>query len=101
MEREPILTSGAVAGAVTAVLSLLVAFGVPLTDDQRGAILGLAPIVAALGTWALARRKTTPWSSVLSRVRPDGAVETGPAADEPGLVMPAEEVLGYTPKHAK
>lgn len=48
---EPALTVGAVTGFVTAVLGLLVAFGLPVTDGQQSAILGitavLAPVVAA------------------------------------------------------
>lgn len=51
---EPVLNRGAIVAAVTALLALLVAFGVPLSDGQQAAILGLiaaaAPLVAAV--WA-------------------------------------------------
>jgi hypothetical protein len=58
--REPAVVIGTVTSVVTAVLALVVAFGLELTDDQRNAILGVvgaaAPIVAAL----LVRPKVTP-----------------------------------------
>lgn len=48
---EPLLSTGTVTALATAVLALLVAFAVPLDDDQQAAILGvvavLAPIVVA------------------------------------------------------
>lgn len=51
---EPVFNRGLVVAAVTALLALLVAFGVPIDDAQQTAILGFiaaaAPIVAAV--WA-------------------------------------------------
>ena len=63
MKNEPAITSGSVTALVTALVGLLVAFGVPLSTEQQTAIIGLvavaAPIVAAL----LIRRKVTPVDS--------------------------------------
>lgn len=58
---EPALTVGAVTGFVTALLGLAVAFGLPVTDGQQAAILGitatLAPLVAA---WFIRSRVYAP-----------------------------------------
>lgn len=60
LSSEPVVTAGAIAGLVGALLVLLVAFGVPLDETQRNAILAVViaavPIVAAV--WA--RSKVTP-----------------------------------------
>ena len=54
MKDEPAITIGTISAAVSAIIALLVAFGVPLTEDQQIAILGvvaaLGPIVAAVIT---------------------------------------------------
>lgn len=50
--REPAL----VAGALQALLALLLAFGVPLTDEQVGAILALSAALLAI----VVRRRVTP-----------------------------------------
>lgn len=52
MYKEPAWTIGAISTAVAGVLALLIAFGVPLTDAQQAAILGViagvAPLITAL-----------------------------------------------------
>lgn len=54
MKNEPAITIGGISAAVGAFIALCVAFGVPLTEDQQGAILGvvaaLGPIIAAVIT---------------------------------------------------
>lgn len=52
IRSEPAL----VAGAVQALLALLLAFGVPLTDEQVGAILGASAAVLAF----VVRQRVTP-----------------------------------------
>ena len=51
MQTDPARIVGQIGAVVVAVLALLVAFGVPISDGQREAILGivaaLAPIVVA------------------------------------------------------
>jgi hypothetical protein len=54
IRREPAL----VAGFLQALLALLLAFGVPLTTEQTGAILALSAAVLAF----VVRRKVTPTS---------------------------------------
>lgn len=52
LRREPVL----IANAVTAVVALAVAFGVPVTPEQRAAIVGLVVVVGSI----VARSKVTP-----------------------------------------
>jgi hypothetical protein len=61
MTNEPAVTIGAITTAVAAVIALVVAFGVEITEDQSIAILAaiatIGPIVAAY----LTRARVTPW----------------------------------------
>lgn len=57
MSREPAVIVG---GLVTAILALLVAFGVPITDNQSGAVLSLAVILAPLLSSVVIRHFVTP-----------------------------------------
>ncbi|MGA5306526.1 hypothetical protein [Micromonospora taraxaci] len=43
---EPLVTIGTITAAVTAVLGLLVAFGLPISDDQQARILGVIAVAA-------------------------------------------------------
>ncbi|MCX4474802.1 hypothetical protein OOK41_31575 [Micromonospora sp. NBC_01655] len=45
---EPLVTVGVLTAAVTAVLALLVAFGLPISDAQQTAILGVVAVLAPL-----------------------------------------------------
>lgn len=58
-----------ITGFVSAVMILLVAFGVPITDDQRTAVLGLFAAGVALAGSILVRAKSTPNSRVDAIVR--------------------------------
>lgn len=64
MQREPILFKGGIVAFVTALLNLIVAFGVPLTEEQTAAILQMSgvisPVVVMFVTWWWARVDTTP-----------------------------------------
>lgn len=60
MKREPLVTIASITGIVAAVLGLLVAFGVPLTDDQEKALLGLAAVVAPFIVAYFGRKRVTP-----------------------------------------
>ncbi len=54
MRTEPAVIVAATTAVAVAVVGLLVAFGVPMTEDQQAAVLGvvgaLAPIVAGVVT---------------------------------------------------
>lgn len=57
---EPLLTVGAITAAVVALLALLVAFGVHMSNDQRAAILGVVAAIAPLVTAIIGREHV--WS---------------------------------------
>lgn len=59
MEREPVLTVAGITAGVTAVLALLVSFGMDLTDAQTNGILGVVAVVAPLVV-AYSRKYVTP-----------------------------------------
>jgi hypothetical protein len=60
MRNEPVLTIAGVQAAVAAVLSLLVAFGVELTQEQTVAVLGVCGTVLPILFAIWARGKVTP-----------------------------------------
>lgn len=80
--REPIR----LLAVVVAVLGLLAVFGVPITDQQTGAI-GLV-ISAVL---ELVRHLSVPAREVVAQQRPDGVVVAGAAAaEDTGSLLPIE-----------
>lgn len=81
MKTEPILSTAGITAGVTAILALLVAFGIPLTDEQRVAILGVAAVAAPLVV-IVARRYVTPNAHVVEGVQ-DGSVIAGEASELP------------------
>ncbi|MEU4640816.1 hypothetical protein [Micromonospora sp. NPDC023814] len=52
---EPLFTVGTITAAATAVITVLIAFGLPISDDQQTAILGVVAVAAPLVVAALAR----------------------------------------------
>jgi hypothetical protein len=60
MRNEPALRIGAGSAVVAATLSVVVAFGAPLTDEQVQAILGLTAVLSPVATSILTRRRVTP-----------------------------------------
>ena len=60
MTNEPVLSIAGIQAAVAAVLTLLVSFGVTLTEAQTAAILGLWATVGPLLFAVWTRRKVTP-----------------------------------------
>ncbi len=57
---EPLFTVGSITALVTAVLALVVAFGLPVSDDQQTAILGVVAVAAPLVVAAVGRGRV--WS---------------------------------------
>ena len=64
MKNEPLLTVASITAIVAAVVGALVAFGVPLSEDQQTALLGLAAVVAPFVVVYFARPKVTPNAKV-------------------------------------
>lgn len=56
VRRNPALVSS----FVTAVIALLAAFGVPISEDQRAAVVGVVAAVVALLSGAVTRALVTP-----------------------------------------
>ncbi len=54
---EPLLAVGTVTAAATAILALIVSFGVPVSDAQQAAILGVLAVFAPLIVAAAGRAK--------------------------------------------
>lgn len=72
MKREPIITTATITAAVSAVIGVLVAFGVPLSDGQTEAILILVGVIAPLVV-ILSRSKV--WSDESHRADKAKAIE--------------------------
>ena len=79
-QREPAIVIGLVTAAVAAILALVTAFGVELTQGQQvavlGVIAGVGPLVAAWVT----RAKVTPTALVVETVAPNGDRLAGEAS---------------------
>jgi hypothetical protein len=52
---EPLWSVGSITAAVTAIIALLAAFGLDISDDQQSAILGVVAVAAPLVVAALSR----------------------------------------------
>lgn len=61
---EPVLTAAGITAAVAAVIALIVAFGVELSEVQTTAILGVVAVLAPLVV-TIARRYVTPNDKVV------------------------------------
>ncbi|SKF61455.1 Uncharacterised protein [Mycobacteroides abscessus subsp. abscessus] len=94
----PVTVTTAAIGLVTAVLALLTAFGVDLTQAQQGAILGFVAAVLVVASllwqrWGIDRAKVVEQTD-------DGRVVTaGPANELPTGVVVRED-LGDLPRRA-
>lgn len=94
MKTEPVISTATITAAVSAVIGVLVAFGVPLTDDQKVAVLALVGVAAPLVV-ILARKYVTPNASVVER-DDAGTVVAGEGSELPTgtVVRPAGSLDG-------
>ena len=95
IQQEPVITAGAISGAVGAVLVALVSIGVlDLTPEQQAAVLAalVAVLPIAMAIWA--RAKVTP---LISATDVDGEALTR-WNGEPAI--PEQEAMGLTPTPA-
>lgn len=60
MNREPVITAASIASIASALVALLVAFGLHLSKDQIAALLGFVGVVAPLVAGWFARSRVTP-----------------------------------------
>lgn len=84
LSDSPVLTTAIISSIVTAVLTLLTAFGVRLTPEQQAAILGLVGVAAPWVVWYVSRRTTTPLSKPVDE---DGHALTRSGTDAPTLTQ--------------
>ena len=110
MKYEPLVSVSSIVAAATAIVALLVAFGVPLTEDQKVAILGLVGVVAPVIVALVTRGKVTPNAAVVEGLNSSGIVYAGEANELPtgepiresgslhGNYVPDED--DYQPQHA-
>lgn len=80
MKTEPATIVSGITAAATAIIALLVAFGIPLTDEQTAAILAVVAVAAPLVAGLIVRRFVTPAAAVAEKVV-DGQIIAGPAND--------------------
>ena len=83
MKHEPLISVSSIVAAATAVIALLVAFGVPLTEDQKVAILGLVGVIAPVIVALVTRGKVTPNAAVVEGLNSSGIVYAGEANELP------------------
>lgn len=83
MKYEPLISISSIVAAATAVIALLVAFGVPLTEDQKVAILGLVGVLAPVIVALVTRGKVTPNAAVVEGLNGSGIVYAGEANELP------------------
>ena len=62
--REPAMVLSGVGAVVTAVLVLLVSFGIPITMDEKAAINALVVVVITVGMGFLIRSRVSPVASL-------------------------------------
>lgn len=85
LSHEPVLTAAGIGALVSAVLVLMVRFGLPLSTDQQEAIITVVTLVAPLliAAW-IARSKVVPVSKIEAVPVAARALEKAEAAKSPG-----------------
>lgn len=79
MATEPATIVGTITAAATAVIALLVAFGLDLSDEQQQAILGVVAVAAPVIAAVVIRGKV--YAPKTAQEVVNDAAETGVAAD--------------------
>jgi len=77
LEREPAQIIGYVTAAVAAVISLLIAYGIDISDDQRQAWMAVTSILAPAIAGVIIRFNV--WSPAHTQEVADKAAQTGKA----------------------
>ena len=83
MKYEPLISISSIVAGATAVIALLVAFGVPINQDQKVAILGLVGVLAPVIVALVTRGKVTPNAAVVEGLNSSGIVYAGEANELP------------------
>lgn len=69
MKNEPAVTTGTIVAIVSALIAVIVAFGLPLTDEQQNAIIGAVSVIAPLVVAVVVRPRVTPNSKVINATK--------------------------------
>lgn len=77
--HEPAALVGTITAFVAALISLLVAFGLDLTPEQRDALLGLTAVLAPIIAAIVIRSKV--WSPASTQAVADQAAQSGRAPE--------------------
>ena len=83
MQYQPLISISSIVAGATAVIALLVAFGVPINQDQKVAILGLVGVLAPVIVALVTRGKVTPNAAVVEGLNSSGIVYAGEANELP------------------
>lgn len=89
MKNEPLVTLASITAGATALLGLLVAFGVPLTEGQQVAVLAVVAVAAPFVVALAGRGQVTPNASVVEYANPANGVVKAGAANE----LPTDTVI--------
>jgi len=82
MNKEPLWTVAGITAAVVAIITLITAFGVDITGEQREAIIGVVAVAAPLMVAIVARRKV--YSQATVDQLAEEAVIVDPIAEDIG-----------------
>lgn len=95
MNTEPAWTVGSITAAVSALVGLLVAFGLPITDGQQNAILAFVGVAAPLVVAWLVRSRVVPSSQVVAKAETNGEITAGDGSVfTTGLVVEPDVPVG-------
>ena len=89
MKNEPLVTLASITAGATALLALLVAFGIPITQEQQIAILGVVAVAAPFVVAFVGRGQVTPNANVVEYANPANGVVKAGAANE----LPTDTVI--------
>jgi FtsH-binding integral membrane protein len=78
-QSEPALTTSTITSVVAAAITLLVAFGLSLSETQTVAITGFVAVVAPLVSGFFTRKQVTPSKEVAVQATPSGDLVAGDA----------------------
>lgn len=95
----PVTVSTAATGLVTAVLATLTAFGLDLSAEQQGAVLGLVAAVLVVAS-LLWQRWGIDKSKVVEQTDDGRTVTAGPANELPTGVIVREDLGELAPRRA-
>lgn len=100
--HEPLVTVGSVTAAGAAVLALVAAFGLHVSDGQQAAILGVLSVVAPIVVALWGRRKVYSPATVARLLAPRGARSARLGEHGPeDVILPSQPGATITNPYAK